>query len=456
MPSAATRVPGQGLGSRAVRGGLAVLLVLLVAVAASVPAIAGPQLSFDLKSGRVYYQKDATKSWHPASVTKLMTAYVVFRAIREGRISLKSPVVVSKNALAEGGRKIGLPAGTVITLDNALKMMIVRSANDIAVAIGEAVSGSEPAFVAEMNLVSRQLGMRNTRWTNPNGMPDDRQITTALDIGILVRAIRTEFPEYRGLFQYSAIKLHGRTLRSANRPLLERYRGADGMKTGYICASGLNVAATATRNGRTVVAIVFGARSGHERAHLAKKLLDRGFGSKGLFAGPRTTINTIRRPAGVGPARNVCRKNGPKPSIESLIAETRTKPRFGVASAFQASRTGDRDLVRIYPAPDTGKTSKKNGKKKKQDPYTLIVGPVIRTTAPAAVALGGVDPAAPQGRRPSPLVALEPGVKTSAPGETPLPKMRPTLTIDGDVPVASESAVAAAKDLAVPRPKPAR
>ncbi|MCC2113726.1 MAG: serine hydrolase [Hyphomicrobiales bacterium] len=466
MHSVSTEKPESGLTSRAVRGALAAVLAAATTIFAVVSATAAPQLAFDLDSGKIYYQQDATKSWHPASITKLMTAYVTFRAIREGRISLGSAVVISNNALSEPPSKMGFKVGTVLTLDNALKMMIVKSANDIAVAVGETVSGSEAAFVAEMNLVSQSIGMTSTRWTNPNGLPDDRQVTTARDLGILVQALRRDFPQYTALFKISAIRHGKRVLRSHNR-LLDRYRGANGMKTGFICASGFNLAASATRGGRTVVAIVLGARSPLERVHIAKQLLDRGFRARGLFmSGGGTTIEEIGRGRGVSAAPDlrpaICGKNRQRPGVEDLLADA-DEPEFSAASAFQSTRGADRDLFRIR---SSSKTKKKKAKadNKKEDPYTLIVGPIIRNPAPVVVSIGGVDPNAPSGGRPSPIVALEPGVKTSAPGETPLPKMRPSFAAADNMPVGSEAetmtpeaAVAsAATGLALPKPKPAR
>ena len=433
-------------------------LVLLAPLAG---AQAAPQIAFDLESGRILYQKDALKPWHPASITKLMTAYVTFRAIREGRIGLGSAVRISKNARSEPPSKMGFKVGTELTLDNALKMMIVKSANDIAVAIAETVSGSEAAFVAEMNAVSARLGMVNTRWTNPNGLPDDRQVTTVRDIGLLVRAIRLEFPEYSGLFRISAIRHGKRVLRSYNR-LLDRYRGANGMKTGFICASGFNLAATATRNGRTVVAIVFGARSGLERVFIAKKLLDRGFNSTGLFASRRgPTIDSLSQRVDLDSAPDlrpiICGKNRQRPGIAELIGEPK-KPKFNIASAFSADRDGDRDLVRIYSSGDRDR-GKKTGKKK-EDPYTLLVGPLLRNPVPVRVFTGGVDARAPKGGTPPAYLALEPGVRTSLPGTVPLPKMRPGLP--GAAPEARIAATAPApllpemQGLALPKPKPQR
>ncbi|MEZ5839190.1 MAG: D-alanyl-D-alanine carboxypeptidase family protein [Hyphomicrobiales bacterium] len=279
------RVPTGGRRGRSVAVFLA-LVALVFAALLPQSASAGPTLVFDLQSGEVKSAENALQPWYPASVTKIMTAYVTFRALREGRLKLNSPVIVSQNAASQAPSKMGFKPGTVLTVDNALKMMIVKSANDIAMALGETVGGSEAGFVAEMNSVARSIGMTQTVWANPNGLPNDAAHTTARDLGILTRAALTEFPEYSGIFSISAIKHGKRVLRSHNL-LLDRYPGTIGMKTGFICASGFNLVAVSKRSGRTLVAVVLGARSGLERAAIAKKILDDGFSSRSLFGGGR-------------------------------------------------------------------------------------------------------------------------------------------------------------------------
>lgn len=247
-------------------------------------AVAGPALVVDAASGAVLHNEDATRPWYPASLTKLMTAYVVFKAIEAGRVDLGTPVMVSQRAARMAPSKMGYPAGTLVTIDNALKMIIVKSANDISVALAEGVSGSVPAFVAEMNSQSRRLGMRETRWMNPNGLPDTSQVTSARDMAILARAILTEFPQYAPLFRIHAIQSGKRVMRTHN-ALIYRYPGADGMKTGFICASGFNVVATATKNGRKLITVVMGAPSAKQRAVIAAQLFENEFGQGGGWFG---------------------------------------------------------------------------------------------------------------------------------------------------------------------------
>jgi D-alanyl-D-alanine carboxypeptidase len=237
-----------------------------------------PHILVDLEKGVVIADQSAGQKWYPASLTKLMTSYVVFRAVATGEVTLDTPVTISANALAEPPSKMGYAVGTRITVDNALKMLLVKSANDVAVALAEAVGGTEAQFLARMNAEAQRLGMNSTRYTNANGLPSDGQITSARDQAVLARALWTEFPQYRSYFGITAIQSGKRVLRTYN-PLLERYNGATGMKTGFICNSGFNLVATATRDGRSMLAVVLGAYSAKGRAETAARLLDQGFRS---------------------------------------------------------------------------------------------------------------------------------------------------------------------------------
>jgi D-alanyl-D-alanine carboxypeptidase len=229
----------------------------------------------------VLYAENAAAPWYPASVTKIMTAYVILKAVKEGRISLDKLLTVSENAVAQQPSKMGFPAGTQVTVDNALKMLMVKSANDMAVVLAEGLSGSIENFATEMNRAAQRLGMTQTSYVNPNGLPADGQVTSARDLAILARAAIREMPEYGLYWHIPAIKFGKRVMRNYN-TLIDRYPGADGMKTGFICASGFNLVATATRGSRRLIAVVLGSRSGMQRAEKAAQLLERGFTGGGL------------------------------------------------------------------------------------------------------------------------------------------------------------------------------
>lgn len=276
-------------------------------------ALSGPSLVFDAKSGAVMHSEDANAPWFPASLTKLMTVYLAFEAIKAGRLSLSSELPVSAHASRQPPSKIGLPPGATISLEKALETVIVKSANDIAVVIAEAVSGSEAAFVAQMNATARALGMTATRFANPNGLPDIAQVTTARDMGLLAQAILREHPAHAHFFALEHVQVGRSALRSHNN-LLRSFDGADGMKTGFICASGYNVVASATRNGRKLVAVVLGGASGKARNDTAAQLLERGFDAAWLKSilptkldelAPETSSLVHSRPVHMGPV--VCK-----------------------------------------------------------------------------------------------------------------------------------------------------
>nr|WP_321443105.1 D-alanyl-D-alanine carboxypeptidase family protein [uncultured Cohaesibacter sp.] len=248
-----------------------------------------PLLLMDVQSGKVLYHQKANQKWYPASLTKLMTAYVTFRALAAGELSEDSVVTISAHALAYPASKMGFKVGTRLTVDNALKMVLVKSANDIAAALGERVAGSEPAFAARMNKEAARLGMTATHFVNANGLFHPDQTTSARDMAVLARQILLEFPHYRPLFRIPAIRHGKRVLRSYNK-LLETFRGANGMKTGFVCASGYNLVSSATRNGRQLVAVVLGAPNTQVRSETAAFLLTQGFVRQDMAPGAGSSI----------------------------------------------------------------------------------------------------------------------------------------------------------------------
>jgi D-alanyl-D-alanine carboxypeptidase len=262
--------------SAAKRRGLRLFPFLAALALGAGAAAAQPALLFDVGTGEVLAHQEAFRRWHPASLTKLMTAYTVFRAIDAGDVTLQSPIRMTRHAASMPPAKIGFKAGSVVTLDNALKIIMVKSANDMAMAIGENVGGSEKAFAGRMNAEAQRLGMTGSHWVNPNGLHAPDQYTTAHDLALLVRAIRLEYPQYADYFSIDGIVMGKTTIKTFN-TLMGKYPGADGMKTGFICPSGFNLIGTATRSGRTLAAIVLGEASPAERAEHAVELLSAGF-----------------------------------------------------------------------------------------------------------------------------------------------------------------------------------
>lgn len=264
-------------------------LILLAAGLFLTTASAGaaPMLLVDASSGNILAAQEATRSWHPASLTKLMTAHLALMAVETGKLTMDTSVVLSARAVAQAPTKLGVPQGTTLRLEDALRVMMVKSANDVAVAVAEAVGGNEASFVAAMNAEARRLGMSGTRFVNANGLHDDRQVTNARDMAVLMLAVLGYHSGHADLFRTPAITVNGRMLKNTNK-LIEDYAALEATKTGYVCASGFNVAASAVRGGRRVVAVVLGSPSAATRTRITRELLDSG------LAGASTSGGNIR------------------------------------------------------------------------------------------------------------------------------------------------------------------
>lgn len=254
-------------------------LAFATVLAASV-AQAGPAVLVDLNTGKVLEQEDAFAPWYPASLTKLMTVLVTFRAIKAGEIAFDSPVRISERAAKEPPSKMGYKPGSVLTVDNAIKILMVKSANDVATALAESVAGSRSAFAARMNGEVQRLGMAGTRFVNAHGLHADEQTTNARDLAVLAMALRNEFPQHAHYFGVEALQAGDKLMENHN-DLIMRFDGANGMKTGYTCPSGFNLIATATRGGRSLMAVVIGEPTVEARADKAANLLARGFATPG-------------------------------------------------------------------------------------------------------------------------------------------------------------------------------
>ena len=318
-------------------------------------------------SGKVLEAENATYPWYPASVTKLMTLYTTLKAVKDGRITLDTLFTVSPIAASQSPTKMGFRPGTQVTVDNALKMMMVRSANDMAVLLAEGVDGSIENFCDEMNANAAKLGMTQTSYVNPNGLPADGQITSARDMAILARAIVKELPEYEYFVHIPAIRFGQRVTRNYN-SLIGRYPGADGMKTGFICASGFNLVASATRNGRRLIAVVLGAPSSAVRAAKAAQLLETGFDGNCLAWLPRTRrrrpVAADRRGA-AEPARRHLRPKRKRPGVEDDDTNVAGNS-GGAAAARLAIRSSPRlqpptlkpsEMLAMAPAPPSRSSS---------------------------------------------------------------------------------------------------
>ncbi len=321
-------------------------------------ANATPAVVINVASGQILQQDQPTASWYPASLTKLMTVYVALDAVRQRRIALETPLVVSPRATKMSPSKMGFRAGAEVTLRNALVMLMVKSANDIAVTIAEGVSGSVDAFADEMNSASASLGMQESHWVNPNGLPNSRQVTSARDLAILGRALLLQFPEYAYLFNIGAMQLGARITPTHN-GLLGRYPGADGMKTGFTCPAGFNLVASATHGGQRLIAVVLGAPSASSRTAKAAALLDRAFTTGGAM-GSIAALPTYGVTAAPDMRDSVCRNRGKSTAefmagVEDLSipigsAASTGVPLFDALGGAQQARISVKDIAKL-PRP---------------------------------------------------------------------------------------------------------
>jgi D-alanyl-D-alanine carboxypeptidase len=311
----------------------------------------------DARTNQVIESDNPFQRWYPASLTKLMTTYVVFRAVQAGEVSMTSPVIISKQASKQPPSKMGYPVGSELTLDNALKIIMVKSANDVAAAIGESIAGSQPAFAERMNAESRRLGMTDSHWANAHGLHDDSQYTTARDLMVLTTALRREFPQYLDYFSIEGLQAGDKVLPSHNN-LIGRFEGADGMKTGYTCPSGYNLVASATRDGRTLLAVVVGSETVDERDEKAAAMLARGF-SVSTSTGP--TLAELKSSGGapgqpVNMREELCTKEAraarakEEKEREKAEKEGKIKPQ----TVYLEEMTRERVLVKVELGGATG------------------------------------------------------------------------------------------------------
>ncbi len=278
------------------------LLVLAILLLAAPPAAANSKYAsivVDVESGAVLSARYADARRYPASLTKMMTLYMAFEALERGELSLEDRLTVSRRAAGQPPSKLGLKAGSTIRLEEAVLALVTKSANDVAVVLAEAMGGTEWQFARKMTERARALGMSSTTFKNASGLPNSGQVSTARDMATLSIRLLQDFPARYAYFQTKQFTYKGRTYKNHNK-LLTRYEGADGIKTGYIRASGFNLAASVVRDGRRLVAVVFGGRTGRSRDDHMVELLDRSFTQVASWGVPQPDRLPPRNPARPG------------------------------------------------------------------------------------------------------------------------------------------------------------
>lgn len=262
-------------------------------------AWAAPEASFvmDARTGQVYAAENADARRHPASLTKMMTLYLAFTALERGTLAMADEVRVSARAALEPGSRLGLRAGERVTVRDLVRATAIKSANDAATALAEAVAGNETAFVARMNDAARRMDLRNTRFRNAHGLTAEGHYSTARDMSLLGRQLALDFPQFFELFRQRRAQAAGREILHTNRRFLGAYAGADGIKTGYTSAAGYNLTASVHRGERWVIVTVMGAGSSAERTARAAALMDLGFAKAPERAPPVPPARPALRPS---------------------------------------------------------------------------------------------------------------------------------------------------------------
>ncbi|MGO2131997.1 MAG: serine hydrolase [Halomonas sp.] len=339
------------------RYSLAVAIVLMLglllagrAVAEGNPRYAG--IVIDAETHEVLYAENADARRYPASLTKMMTLYMLFEALEDQRFTLDSPLSVSRAAAAMPATKLWLKAGSTLPVETAIKALVVRSANDVAVVVAESMGGTESQFAQMMTSKARDLGMHNTTFRNASGLPDSRQVTTARDMAMLSRRLMLDFPQYYHYFSQQSFTWGGKTVRGHNR-LLANYPGADGLKTGFIRASGFNVATSAVRNNRRILSVVMGGYSASSRDKHMANLLDRGFlraslsDGKGWMANTAISNEQLLVP-GVEPAlpaRQLLASNTPQPQASAPAVSAVQQPTYQRVEPSRAEAVNRPDVA---------------------------------------------------------------------------------------------------------------
>ncbi|MGD0640807.1 MAG: D-alanyl-D-alanine carboxypeptidase family protein, partial [Roseiarcus sp.] len=379
-------------------------------------ASATPALVVDVDSGQTLFQRDATEPWFPASLTKLMTTYVALQAVRDGRLTLDTPLTMSARAASMPASKMGFRPGVEVTLDNALKMLMVKSPNDVAVMIAESIDGSVEAFANEMNATGRRLGLKESHFVNPNGLHNPAHVSSARDMAIVARALLKDFPEQSDLYGIGALQLGDEIIENHN-GLLGRYPGADGMKTGFTCPAGFNVVGSATQGRRRLIVVVLGSPSARERTIEAAHLLDQAFAQWGGGEGALEDL----------PASNTLTA----PDMRPEICSRRNAAAIAAAEEEDAAPAPNglgRGILGAFAAPSPTVTAETVAQPVHFDPVPIFIGPKPGWNGPVLAAR-------PANKAPA---AGAPATAAAYAGE------KPSVIGDGDAqsaPVALQSAV---------------
>lgn len=333
-------------------------VIAFLSIFSCASAIAAPYAAFvmDARSGKVLHSRNADTRLHPASLTKMMTLYVVFSAVERGELSLDTKVKISKHAASEPPSKLGLRSGSHITIRHLIRAAAVKSANDAATALGEAVSGSEAAFAKRMNRTAKQLGMKRTTFKNAHGLTQSGHLSTARDMSTLGRRLMYDFPQYYNLFSRRTTHAGIKDVYNTNRRFLGSYKGADGIKTGYTRAAGFNLVASAEQGNQRIIATVFGGKTSADRNHKVSALLNQGFDrAPNRYAanqpkpGSRTQLKLAKVAPGTAPKKTQVSEGktirAPRAVAVSLYPRKRPNLEQQIALATGAQRSVEEAII---------------------------------------------------------------------------------------------------------------
>ncbi len=339
------------------------LLLLLIPILLCFPAMgqAGhASILMDANTGKILFENDANHAWYPASLTKVMTLYMAFQAIKNGHIQLQEPMIVSPHAARQPTSKLGLRAGGYLTVQEAILALITRSANDAAVVLAEHMSGNEENFATKMTAQAHNLGMYDSHFMNASGLPHPWQVTTARDLALLAWRVMRDFPEFYDYFGAHGFYFHGTELRAINK-FTSHYPGAEGMKTGFTCGSGYNLMSSAARSGNRLIGVVLGGQTSSHRYQLMTELMNAGFAGQ-YPAGPKNITAIPQKISAAPPYLLACGKG----AIGSDVS--------GKASPYKAAAKTQKKFQKLprkkfSPPPKKPKTLKKPLKKSSKTRY---------------------------------------------------------------------------------------
>lgn len=319
----------------------------------------------DAYTGRVLYQSDADRALYPASLTKIMTLALLFEALDSGKLTLRSPITFSSHAVNMPPSRLGVKAGQSISVETAIRALVTKSANDVAVAVGEKIGGDETRFAQLMNLKARQIGMSQTHFENASGLHNLRQVSSARDMSKLAVYLMQTYPRYYPYFSLKEFQFGGKTFKTHNH-LMETYAGMDGLKTGYIAPSGFNLVATAKRGNMRLIGVIFGGKSANSRNTQMATLLDAGFAGKRLNTDPQATGSVLAQQAKANPNPNAVLSEPGKP-ILTLNAPIKPGPTTG--SGFVEGT----NLLK-KPPTSTNKVIQQTAKPESTDDWAIQIG----------------------------------------------------------------------------------